>query len=683
METHGILGMIHISSSTYDAIKDCRIFECTSRGGMNIKGKGFLNTYLVKRRELFLRPETSLTTKTKSFVATRRSSEQKKNIEELDLLEGDRRRHSWNGTVTDEEESEQNIDMPVCGELGARVSTISETRDLYRSNYKSLEHYRHCTPIENPRILSKSFEQELPKECISDQVAMNAYVSTDSKTKETDETIVRRIRWKDDGSEKEKPGDVRTSVATLNESIRVTCTRSDELTPGTAGIFRQQRRSSCSNVPAKTVPIVVDENTASEVKQGIRRRSTARDLFQKSRLSLLNGTESPKSLGSDRGSTFKTLHSAGVNQMISESAEAGGCRVAASLKQCIFWSSSDLARLSHPRLSPHKVVKQAVYILFLKCGIFNELMASFLYLWFGMPAIAIAFWMKVALEIFLLVGSLRFYQPDATLTLAILLIAPASAQIYLGGFIQSGAMVFWASVVAVIISLSKSPRAAKVSFAGYLFSVLVVVVNEIMFPVYLETGRILLFAATCIAVGMFAFLGAYQFACNFELEHVQSEALLQNIMPLSVIRRLKQGESHIIEHFGEVTILVADLVGFTRAASRMNPDFLIRRYLRDLFSTFDDLCERKQLEKIKTVGDAYVLVGGMHNLLPDHAQRVIELAFEFQDSLLALSKLHKTEFQMRVGIHTGPVIAGVLDRKKIAYGEFHNRAARGGIFFNW
>lgn len=151
-----------------------------------------------------------------------------------------------------------------------------------------------------------------------------------------------------------------------------------------------------------------------------------------------------------------------------------------------------------------------------------------------------------------------------------------------------------------------------------------------------------------------------------EFEKEKSERLLLNILPLAIAERLKQGDHTIAERFASVTVLFADLIGFTSFANRTDPEELVK-LLNDLFSRFDHIADRHGLEKIKTIGDSYLVVGGLPEPRPDHAEAVADMALEMLTALTDLNREHGTTLSLRIGLNTGPVVAGVIGRKKFTY----------------
>lgn len=167
---------------------------------------------------------------------------------------------------------------------------------------------------------------------------------------------------------------------------------------------------------------------------------------------------------------------------------------------------------------------------------------------------------------------------------------------------------------------------------------------------------------------------------NVELvkEQEKSDHLLLNILPESIAAKLKNGQSSIADAFAEVTILFADIVGFTVLSARISPEELLD-FLNEIFSAFDGLTEKYGLEKIKTIGDAYMVVGGLPNPSTNHAESIAEMALDMQEELAKFNAKHHAAINIRIGINTGPAIAGVIGTKKFIYdlwGDAVNTAAR-------
>ncbi|MCX8495088.1 MAG: response regulator [Akkermansiaceae bacterium] len=163
-----------------------------------------------------------------------------------------------------------------------------------------------------------------------------------------------------------------------------------------------------------------------------------------------------------------------------------------------------------------------------------------------------------------------------------------------------------------------------------------------------------------------------------ELEKEKSEKLLLNILPGAIAGRLKSGEKTIANGHATVSVMFADLCGFTALSRKTNPAQLVEM-LNGIFTAFDLIVEKHGVEKIKTIGDCYMMVGGLPTHRDDHAQVVADAALEMVQALDRLNQINGTDLKMRVGIHTGPVVAGVIGKIKFTYdlwGDTVNVASR-------
>jgi len=165
---------------------------------------------------------------------------------------------------------------------------------------------------------------------------------------------------------------------------------------------------------------------------------------------------------------------------------------------------------------------------------------------------------------------------------------------------------------------------------------------------------------------------------QLQVEQEKSQRLLLNILPEPIADRLKKGEKGIVNRFPEVTVLFADIVGFTALSSKIAPEDLVH-FLNEIFSSFDRLAAVHGLEKIKTIGDAYMAVGGLPTPRPDHVEAVAEMALDMQKEIVRFNSKNSTTLTIRVGLQTGPVIAGIIGEKKFIYdlwGDTVNTASR-------
>jgi class 3 adenylate cyclase len=161
-------------------------------------------------------------------------------------------------------------------------------------------------------------------------------------------------------------------------------------------------------------------------------------------------------------------------------------------------------------------------------------------------------------------------------------------------------------------------------------------------------------------------------------ENARSERLLLNILPAKISMRLKGENKSIADGFSDVTVLFADIVGFTELSQRLTPDRLVEM-LNHIFSGFDDLAERFGLEKIKTIGDCYMVAAGLPEVRADHAEAIARMALGMRDELERVNRLTGHSLRIRIGIHSGPVVAGVIGKRKFIYdlwGDTVNTASR-------
>lgn len=241
-------------------------------------------------------------------------------------------------------------------------------------------------------------------------------------------------------------------------------------------------------------------------------------------------------------------------------------------------------------------------------------------------------------------------------------------------------------LAAVLTSREDDLVAPSVFTAGSLAGLAIVVGVDPAIPeVVAESAwRPLTIIATVASVSLFAAVVALYYRRRVERaeaelaeQHARAESLLLNILPESTARRLEAGERVIADGAEDVSVLFADLVGSTRLASTFSPHDLVA-LLNEVFSTFDDLTVRYGLEKIKTVGDSYVAVGGLVAPDPDHLTAAADLALAMRDRI----GHHRTgdgPLKIRIGLHVGPVVAGVIGKRKFSYdlwGDTVNIASR-------
>ncbi len=273
--------------------------------------------------------------------------------------------------------------------------------------------------------------------------------------------------------------------------------------------------------------------------------------------------------------------------------------------------------------------------------------------------------------------------------LLLMLLLPFLLQWSLGGFVASSGVMLWAVLSPLGALMFHGPRPA----VGWVlaFLALTTVSGVIDTQVASQADRIpeavivTFFVLNIGAVSGTTF-GLLRFFvrererihAELEVERTKSEGLLLNVLPAAIAARLKEGEVVIADGFEEATVLFADIAGFTPLAERIPPREVVT-LLDEVFSAFDALADRLGLEKIKTIGDAYMVAGGIPEPRPDHAEAVADMALAMREECVRLADRMGTGLAVRIGMDTGPVTAGVIGRSKFIYdlwGDAVNTASR-------
>jgi class 3 adenylate cyclase len=165
---------------------------------------------------------------------------------------------------------------------------------------------------------------------------------------------------------------------------------------------------------------------------------------------------------------------------------------------------------------------------------------------------------------------------------------------------------------------------------------------------------------------------------RLKVEEAKSEQLLLNLLPGAIAERLKQSQESIADSFASVTVMFADIVDFTHLSAGITPHGVVK-LLNELFSAFDSLAEKHGVEKIKTIGDAYMAVSGLPQPRDDHAQTMANMALDMQTVVKRFNETSAHPISIRIGLHTGPVVAGVIGTRRFIYdlwGDTVNTASR-------
>jgi guanylate cyclase len=270
-----------------------------------------------------------------------------------------------------------------------------------------------------------------------------------------------------------------------------------------------------------------------------------------------------------------------------------------------------------------------------------------------------------------------------------ILLAPTLSMIPLGGFLDAGGVGLWGILAPLGALVFSDVRSAARWFAAWVVVFLGSgIAGEIIGPIWepLPVWFTTTMLALNIAVGgTIVFILLAVFAAQrrdalaaLRVEQEKAENLLLNILPRSIAEKLKAQTQPIADQIGAASILFADVVDFTPWSERLQPAEVVG-YLDRLFSHFDDLAERYGLEKIKTIGDCYMVAAGVPTPRSDHARAIALMALDMLDAMHSHDDVRDLGLELRVGINSGPVVAGVIGRKRFLYdlwGDAVNTASR-------
>ncbi|HEV8572167.1 MAG TPA: adenylate/guanylate cyclase domain-containing protein [Actinomycetota bacterium] len=270
----------------------------------------------------------------------------------------------------------------------------------------------------------------------------------------------------------------------------------------------------------------------------------------------------------------------------------------------------------------------------------------------------------------------------------LMLLLPFLLQLSLGGFVPSSGVIIWAVWAPFGALMFYGAREAVPWLMAFIGLTAVAGILDPLLPEgppipmsVVVTFFVLNFAAVAASTYLLVqyFVREREKAmAALRIEREKSERLLLNVLPEPIAGRLKEGEGIIADGFPEVTVLFADIVDFTPLSDRLAPDEVVA-LLDEVFTAFDRLADDRGLEKIKTIGDAYMVAGGIPVPRPDHAEAVAEMALGMLEEVARCSAERGMGLAVRIGIDTGPVVAGVIGRRKFIYdlwGDTVNTASR-------
>jgi adenylate cyclase len=264
-----------------------------------------------------------------------------------------------------------------------------------------------------------------------------------------------------------------------------------------------------------------------------------------------------------------------------------------------------------------------------------------------------------------------------------ILVAPAAGTIMLGGLDESSSVILWSLFAPLGAVAFDRPGRAWPWFAAFVATILVALaLSEVVRPngadlpgAFVRTFDVL----NIVVVSAVAMLLLVTFARGRETAQARVETLLVNVLPADIAQRLQSDPNSIADHFDDVSILFADVVDFTPLSSRLEAREVVG-LLDRLFTSFDELVDRYDVEKIKTIGDCYMVAAGVPRQRPDHAHALGELALEMRECAKnCLPDGAGHDLRLRIGISSGPVVAGVIGRRRFLYdlwGDTVNMASR-------
>ena len=343
-----------------------------------------------------------------------------------------------------------------------------------------------------------------------------------------------------------------------------------------------------------------------------------------------------------------------------------------------------------PRDSDELRFRKALLVLVCVGILPISLVWGVIYLALGATAGLIA-WLYLAVS----VGAIAIFSRnrDAAWLLRVelfdILLAPTVSMAFVGGFVGSGAVGLWgilAPLGALIFDGARAGMRWFVAFVGvFLASGLVGELaggGRSILPAWFESTMV---ALNVTVGGAVVFLLLVLFVrqreealADLRIEQDRAESLLLNILPRSIADKLKADTATIADQFAAASILFADVVDFTPLSDRLQPAEVVG-ILDHLFTHFDLLAERYEVEKIKTIGDCYMVAAGVPTPRPDHARVMALIALDMRDAMHAEDGVGHLGLEIRIGINSGPVVAGVIGRKRFLYdlwGDAVNMASR-------
>jgi adenylate cyclase len=343
-----------------------------------------------------------------------------------------------------------------------------------------------------------------------------------------------------------------------------------------------------------------------------------------------------------------------------------------------------VAAISLPSDGTIDVLKKLVLLLGNLGGYFFSILLTLLYIFnkLTIPAILAGIYLAAVTLVYVYYLRTKQLERTAFWFSSLLFVELIAIHLSLGGFKASGLVFIWVAACAIMAIITGQSRLAAVWMVLFLVTTCIFMVTEPLIakfnPGVSESLSSLLFALN-FGVGLtYMITNSFFFMYLLEVSRKQADDLLLNILPASVAKRLKEGEETIADSYESVSIMFVDIVNFTPMSAALTPKEMILLF-NELFSSFDELVEKHHAEKIETIGDSYMVAVGLPIRRDDHAQVIASLALNIQVYLEKGVVINGQTINCRIGINSGPVMAGVIQRKKISYnvwGDTVNTASR-------
>ena len=270
--------------------------------------------------------------------------------------------------------------------------------------------------------------------------------------------------------------------------------------------------------------------------------------------------------------------------------------------------------------------------------------------------------------------------PVPLLGLGILL--PLLLQLSLGGYVHGSAVVMWAFMAPLFSLLLRPARETWIWLAAFFGDLVLAAILDSTAMNSVKplpsTAILILFALNIAGIGSLTFGALSYFRMQRDAAERRSQELLLNVLPEPIAARLKRGEEPIADHYDDISVLFADLAGFTVRSAHETPAATVA-ILNEVFSVFDELVRRYGLEKIRTIGDSYMVAAGAPIARPDHLSAICAMALDLQYAVARLNRENGWDLSFRIGVNCGPAVAGIVGREKFHYdvwGDTVNVASR-------